>query len=111
MAAAGFHLYTMSGHGKRPVRSFHLRGVLEDARVEASWDGDVLAVSSALLARAKLAVDVDHAMSAVAQEPFPSTLEGPAELVLLTLVRACDELELVQYDGGIDSSTAWPNQS
>lgn len=80
------------------LRSFHLHGVLDDDEVEASWDGEALAVSDSLLARAQLAVQVDRALAGVSQQCLPSTLEGPAHLVLLTLVRACDGVHIVKYE-------------
>lgn len=88
----------MTDDFRTTLRSFHLHGVLNDAEVEASWDGEVLAASDSLLARAELEVEVDRALIGLSRQRFPSTLEGPAHLVLLTLVRACDGVHIVKYE-------------
>ncbi len=79
--------------------------------MEALWDGEVLAASDALLARAKLAVEVDHALAGVCHQRFPSTLQGPPHLVLLTLVRACDDVRVVEYDAAWTGTVPRTNQS
>jgi hypothetical protein len=97
-AEAGDHRHRTGSSRRlgRSLQSFTLRGTIEDHPVEAEWTGGRLVVHPLLLDRAQLLVAMGEQFLAGPRRSFSAALDGAPVVALLTLIRACDQVEAVE---------------
>ena len=94
---------TRRREGRDPGRLgwFALEGVLGDQVVRAVWADGQLCCDRLLEGRARLLVDLGAEFGYEEAPPrYQASLQAPPAAVLLTLIRACDQATVIQYDLG-----------
>jgi hypothetical protein len=89
------------GGGPGPLAWFAIEGVIDDRVVRASWVAGRLSCDQQLRSRARSLVDLGAEF--VSEDPprrFLASLQAPPVAVLLTLIRACDRLTVMELDLG-----------
>jgi hypothetical protein len=87
------------GGGPLPMAWFAVEGVIDDQVVRGHWGGGRLTCDRLLRSRAALLVDLGAEF--VAENPprrYLASLDAPATAVMLTLIRACDRVSVIQLD-------------
>ncbi len=79
----------------QPLECFSLQGVIEQRVVHAEWRDDRLVADPLLLERAHLLVGLGEEFLSPNAGPFVASLTGLPIVALLTLMRACDRVQIV----------------
>jgi hypothetical protein len=89
------------GGSPGPLAWFAIEGVIDDRVVRAAWVAGRLTCDQQLRSRARSLVDLGAEF--VSDDPprrFLASLQAPPVAVLLTLIRACDRVTVMEMDLG-----------
>jgi len=95
-----------------PLAWFAVQGVIDQQVVRAVWSDGQLCCDRLLGARARLLVDLGAEFSS--DDPprrYCASLQAPPVAVLLTLIRACDRITVMEVDLGDGSAEPLAVQS